>query len=351
MTIYHAVQGKFVPVGVTTFAAAGFRERSDLQQLLKQQIEIIAPDTLIISEEFGDWADSRRRIDLLGIDRQANLVVIELKRTEDGGHMELQALRYAAMVSTLTFDEAVDTYARYLSSIGSDDDARARMLEHLDWEEPQAEQFPKDVRIVLASAEFKNEIATTVLWLNDHGLDVTCIRLRAHDDAGRLLIDVQQFIPLPEAKTYQIRIRDKKVAERAVRTHKRDFTRYDVTAGEEMFTNLSKRRTAYVVIRQLCDQGVDPEEIRKTLSWMSNALYPVEGEHDSAAFNERLAARLKEQGNKPDTSRYFADEDELIHANGKTYAITRMWDLNMTEAVDALIKQFPDARISYKESD
>ena len=36
--------------------------------------------------------------------------MIELKRTDDGGHMELQALRYAAMVSTMTFRQAVEAY-------------------------------------------------------------------------------------------------------------------------------------------------------------------------------------------------------------------------------------------------
>ena len=38
----------------------------------------------------------RRRIDLLGNDRDTNLVIIELKRNDDSGHMELQAIRYAA---------------------------------------------------------------------------------------------------------------------------------------------------------------------------------------------------------------------------------------------------------------
>ena len=91
------------------------RERQDLQNILKIQIDVIAPDTLVVAEEFGDWEGSRRRIDLLGIDKSANLVVIELKRTEDGGHMELQALRYASMISTLTFSELVDIYTRYLA--------------------------------------------------------------------------------------------------------------------------------------------------------------------------------------------------------------------------------------------
>lgn len=350
MAIFHAIKGKLVPINTTTFSEVGFKERADLQQLLKQQIEIIAPDVLIISEEFGEWADSKRRIDLLAIDKEANLVVIELKRTEDGGHMELQALRYAAMVSALTFDEAVHAYERYLSGIGQEVDARSRMLEFLDWDDPDVEEFPKDVRLILAAAEFSKEIATTALWLNDHGLDVRCVRLRPYNDAGRLLIDVQQFIPLPEAEDYQIRIRDKKVVERTARTQNRDFTRYDVTVGKDTFSNLPKRRAAYHVIRKLCDDGINPEDIRSVLSWKGNALYPVDGELESVAYEKALASLLTAQGNKPETNRYFIANEELIRFNGKTYAVTKMWGDRTARAIDELLNRFTGHQISYKES-
>jgi len=110
MAIYELDADGLTLLESTTFADARVLERGDLQRVLRHQVDVIAPDTLIIAEEFGDWQESRRRVDLLGIDKDANLVVIELKRTEDGGHMELQAIRYAAMVSALTFDDAVNTY-------------------------------------------------------------------------------------------------------------------------------------------------------------------------------------------------------------------------------------------------
>src|SRR5262249_16818435 len=152
----------------TSFGEVRVKERGDLQRLLKNQIGIIALDVLVIAEEFGEFEDSRRRVDLLGIDKQANLVVIELKRSEDGGHMELQALRYAAMVSTLKYRDAVDVFSDYLAANGLEKDAEQELLSFLEWDEPNEEIFAKDVRIVLASAEFSKEITTTVLWLNDN---------------------------------------------------------------------------------------------------------------------------------------------------------------------------------------
>jgi hypothetical protein len=209
MPIYEITPTAIREIQKTSFSAAGIKERGDLQRLLRDQIDVISPETLVIAEEFTEWEDSRRRIDLLGLDRDANLVVVELKRTEDGGHMELQAIRYAAMVSALTFEKVVDLYAAYLNEMGKEADARSTVLEFLRWEEPDENLFAQDVRIVLASAEFSKELTTAVLWLIEHGLDIRCVRMQPYDDCGRVLVDVQQVIPLPEAAAYQVQIREK----------------------------------------------------------------------------------------------------------------------------------------------
>jgi len=216
--IYEIAATQIRPIPETTFSAVGIKEREDLQRLLRSQIEVISPETLIISEEFGEWEDSKRRIDLLGLDKDANLVVIELKRTEDGGHMDLQAVRYAAMVSAMTFDKVIEVYGDFLRKNGNQSDPRASLLQFLGWTEPDEDRFAQDVRIVLASAEFSKELTTAVLWLNDHGLDIRCVRIKPYKDNGRVLVDIQPIIPLPEALEFQVQIKEKQQRERAART-------------------------------------------------------------------------------------------------------------------------------------
>jgi RecB family endonuclease NucS len=114
MANYSITNDALVKVSETTFEAEGMYERRDLQRLLRHNIEVLASDLMVIAEVFGDWVDSSRRIDLLCIDKEPALVVIELKRGNDVGHMDLQAIRYAAMISAMTFEQLVAAHARYV---------------------------------------------------------------------------------------------------------------------------------------------------------------------------------------------------------------------------------------------
>jgi len=217
MPMFEIRDGNIVPVAETTFSKEGLEERRHLQRMLREQVGVIGDDLLVIAEEFGNWGDSRRRIDLLAVDRKADLVVIELKRTEDGGHLDLQAVRYAAMVSAMTFGQAVEAFANYLRATESQDDARERLLGFLGWDEPDDELFAQDVRIILVSADFSKEVTTSVLWLNDHDVDIRCVRLKPYKLGDRVVIDAEQIIPLKEAEEFQVHVREKNERERSAR--------------------------------------------------------------------------------------------------------------------------------------
>jgi hypothetical protein len=215
MAIYEITKESLLALPATTFSAQDIRERYDLQRLLRAHIEAIAPETYVLAEEYGEWEDAKRRIDLLCVDKTANLVVVELKRSEDGGHMDLQAIRYAAMISTMTFTQAVEAHENYLRQLGENDkDAQQSILDFLGWEHSDEAEFAADTRIVLVSGEFSKEITTAVLWLNERDLDIRCVRLRPYSLDRRTLLDIQQVVPLPEATDYQVQLRKKEAEKR-----------------------------------------------------------------------------------------------------------------------------------------
>jgi hypothetical protein len=209
MPIYEISDGSIRALDATSFTKAKLKERSDLQGMLRDNIDAVCADVLVIAESFRDWEGSNREVDLLGIDKQANLVVIELKR-DDAGHAELQAIRYAAMVSTMTYQKAIAVYSAHLKQENKSD-AEGKLLEFLEWDEPQEDDFAQNVRIVLVSSAFSKEITTSVMWLNERNMDIRCVRMNPYQDGHRVLVDVQQLIPLPEAADYIIRVREKEM--------------------------------------------------------------------------------------------------------------------------------------------
>lgn len=350
MPIYEFGEQGINRVEETSFSQVGIHERRDLQRLLREHVEVIAPETLVISEEFGEWEESRRRIDLLAIDKKANLVVIELKRTEDGGHMELQAIRYASMVSTMTFDRATDVFGQYLTHIGKvGDDPRGTILKFLDWDEPDDDHFAQDVRIILASAEFSKELTSSVLWLVDHEIDIRCVRLKPYNLNGRLIVDVQQIIPLPEVEDYQVRVREKAQKERQARTSGADFTRFDVQIDGESHPSMWKRNAIFLICKHLCDKGINPDEITALFDWRPNRVwYSLDGSVNAADFEKLASEQSSSGGAHFDDRRWFCSEEELVHANGKTYAFSSQWGgENWHKAMNVIKEKYPQFKIAF----
>lgn len=251
----------------------------------------------------------------MGIDKQANPVVIELKRDDNGSHMELQALRYAAMVSTLTFQKAIAIYQDYLHRRGVDLEAETELLNFLGWESPLDEIFFANVKLVLAAADFSIELTTTVMWLNERDLDICCVRLQPYRLGNELLIDIQQVIPLPEAADYQVRVREQSDERKALVRNNRDTTKYEFN-GE----TYNKRRLVHAVVKHYIEQhpGITLNILKRKFPDTLHGTFEVIAERTSA---QQLYYDKQHK-------RHFLADSEILRLNsGQEIAVCNQWGI------------------------
>ena len=331
------------PIPLTSFSSMGVYERKHLQKALRAQISAITPgvETMVIAEEFGDWVGANRRIDLLCLDKDRKLVVVELKR-EDGASMELQAIRYAAMISAMRFEQAVEAHRKYLTSIGSESDPERAIRDFLELDDGERVELDEEVRIVLAAATFGTELSTTVLWLNKQGLDLRCVQMRPHLLGGRLLLDVQQVIPLPEAAQYQVAIREKEAQQAVARSSERNRPKYDLSIDGRRFANLAGRRVIYEIIAEALRQGVTVSAISGALSGLGESVF-------LSAPGRLNAAQLLEQTGKPGTG-YFAQDNMLLYGDGMTLAVSKHWGDQLMDAISSIVDLLPTAGVTVELS-
>lgn len=356
MALYTFGNNELSEIKIETMTNLKIRERQDLQDVLRTNIEAVAPDVLIISEEYTGWEDSKRRIDLLGIDRQGSLVVFELKRTADGGHMDLQAIRYAAMISNLTFSEVVDLFAEFLKKQGRAEVAKDLIFKHVNGDKDGVEaSVGKLVRVVLVSQDFNSEITTTVLWLRDQGLDIRCVRLHPYQIGTQIVFDIQQIIPLPEAAEYMVKKRQKEADQKAAITKDtRDFTKYRITANGDVTGQLGKGRAILAVVTSLSKAGVTPLQLRETINLGRQQFYEVSGTFNSGKdfIDAAIQAEDQNDGKRFDKIRYFTADEDLLFCDGKTYAFSTQWGGAGTEQkMDELVAAHGNGLVTFEREE
>ncbi len=126
-------------------------------------------------------------IDLLAVDRQGDVVVIELKRDRTPRETLAQALEYASCVEQLSYEQLDDILRMYTS----DDSTNLAQYhrEYFGLSPDEAVVFNKDQRIVIVGQRITPEIRQTSTFLREKGVRVTCLEFTFFetDDGVRLL--------------------------------------------------------------------------------------------------------------------------------------------------------------------
>ena len=188
-----------------------FWERQHIEEWVHTHPEMLGEDLLVLSVEFDRFVNSNDRLDVLALDQSGNLVVIELKRDPLSGFADLQAIRYAAMISALKFSTVIPYFVTYRKKCHNEelttDEARERVRNFV--QEEGFTDFSARPRIILCSEGFSPEITTTVLWLRSSDVDITCVKITPYRIGENIIIVPKVIIPLEEAQQYLIEVKAK----------------------------------------------------------------------------------------------------------------------------------------------
>lgn len=189
-------------------------ERQDIEKWVEDNPEILGEELLILTTEYDKFDKTDERLDLLAIDKEGNLVIVELKRDDSGKDVDLQAIKYAAYCSTLTFTEIVGLYQQYVSKKGEIIDQEASTTRIRNFITDEFEELNDKPRIVLVSKEYRPEVTASVLWLRKFGIDIRCVKLTPYQlNKDTIAFESTILIPLPEAEDYIIKTEKKENAE------------------------------------------------------------------------------------------------------------------------------------------
>ena len=161
----------------TTFKEQKLKERQHLQEWIAKNPEVLGEELLVIQKEFDGFSDTHERLDLLALDKEGKLVIIENKLDDSGRDVTWQAIKYASYCSSMSQDEIVSIFAKYLNT--TEDVAREKMLSFFDKEDMDDIELNSEnsQRIIFVAANFRKEVTSSALWLRNFGIDICCIKV------------------------------------------------------------------------------------------------------------------------------------------------------------------------------
>ena len=189
-------------------------ERKHLQEWVLERPEILGPDVLIITFEFDQWGVSsgaapKDRLDVLGLGSDGRLVVAELKRGKSPDTVDLQAIKYAAMASRFDEDQLARLHRDFLNRDRTDETelsqegASEKIGVHVS--AGLSIELLASPRIVILAEGFSSTVTSSVVWLNEQGIDITLKQYRAYQTALlETIITVSQYYPVADVSAFEV---------------------------------------------------------------------------------------------------------------------------------------------------
>lgn len=214
---------------------------------------------LILGHQLADFEEDKDRLDILALDRYGEIVLCELKVTEEFRVTDLQALAYAGAYAKRSPEDLTKTLQRHLQkaavaaaelmvqeaagtassgvtgengnaappvspapTIGFEE-AASKIASFIEIDDYSAWQPSQQVRIKLIAPSFPRRVLQTVKWLGDvHSVRLEAITVRLFEVAPEnYALAFERLLPLPAETDFDMTIREREDRQRAENTARR----------------------------------------------------------------------------------------------------------------------------------
>jgi hypothetical protein len=176
-----------------------------LENLLERSPWAIADEPLVVIGRQTSAAVENSTIfpDLLAIDKDGNLVIVELKKGRAPREVTAQVLEYAAWANDLSEDDIVEIATSYLAL---DTRNPKETLAQVFLETFDAEEFPplkRCLRLFVAAEEIPPAVSRVCRFLRiSHGIDISCMEYSVFQtESGETLVSSHRAVGEENAAT------------------------------------------------------------------------------------------------------------------------------------------------------
>jgi hypothetical protein len=172
---------------------------------------------LIVGQQVSNT--EKGRTDLIGIDGDANLILVELKRDEDDAKQrsepfENQAIRYAASLATIETIEALieNIYIPYIEkhkgekefagyqNLTTKEIANRKLVDEFLKQNKATTKFNLKQKIVLVASGFEKQTLSAVSWLIANGVEISCFKITPGKLLDKYFVKIDKVLPPPTLK-------------------------------------------------------------------------------------------------------------------------------------------------------
>ena len=222
-----------------------------LEKWIVENPDLVGEPLLILGNQLAEFEEDKDRLDILALDRSGEIVLVELKVSEDFRVTDLQALAYAGAYARRSSRDLARTLQRSLqkranaeaqphttpptgegngSSISapapasvSFEDAAAKIAAFVEVDDFDEWQPSQHVRIKLVAPSFPRRVLQTVKWLGDvYSVRLEAITVRLFETAPhKYSIAFERLLPLPAEEDFDMTIRERENRQRHENTSRR----------------------------------------------------------------------------------------------------------------------------------